>query len=461
MRTITTLLLVGLFGSASVAQDWPVSGPFDRRRESIADREASNPFRSELQRAIQPGMDIIVGVAKTNIDVDGKSITTTVAGEVYPAKRVENDWIWIDFGWIHRNDVLPLAKAAEYFTSKIERQPTALAYLVRGAALSQEGKSDKAFADFDVALKLEPRNAVAYLCRGRARAIKLEIEQAIADYTRALALDGTLGDALITRGSLYCDQQLFQEGIRDFTTLIKLTPRDARAYILRATAWGELNDADNEFADANTAITLLPSSDMAFSLRADAYGLKGDKDRAIADYSEALRLNPRDVDNLIARALIWEKKGALEKAIADVTRAIEISPYSAMAYTNRGWIRVSQEKYAEALADFERTTELSPNSAGAWGNKAWLLATCAQDNFRNGGKALEAATKACDLTKWNDSSSLETYAAAKAELGDFAEAVKRQTQALQLSPPDLKPKAEARLKLYQAGRPCRGEEAKP
>lgn len=446
MRANWTLLLVGL-GCASV----------------VAPEGRAQPDRAAqaLSATIEPEKDVIVRVARANLELQGQPIARTVAGTVFPARRVEKNWVWIDFGWIRRDDVLPLDGAVEYFTEQIRRRPTALGYLVRGAALSRQGEDDKALADFQAALRLEPRNAVVYLARGQARAALGQTDEALADYTQALVLDAALGEALMARGSLHCDRRAFQDGIRDFTALIKLAPRDARGYILRATAWGELDDADHELADASAAIALLPTSDMAYALRADAYRLKGDHQRALADYTEALRLNPLDVDNRVARALIWEQQGELEKAIADVDRAIEISPYSVMAYTNRGWMRVAQGRFAEALADFDKTIELSPHSAGAWNNKAWLLATCEQDSIRNGAGALAAATKACELTEWNDSSSLETFAAAKAELGDFAEAVRRQTDAVRLSPPELKAKAELRLKLYQEGKPCRGEAAKP
>jgi len=450
MRRIWILWFVGLACATVLAHAQQVNQP-----QAFRDTEPAPGV------SVQPGMDIVVGVAKATIEIDGQPIASTLAGQVFPAIRVEKDWIWIEFGWLRRSDVLPFDTAVEYFTPRIQRQPTVTSYLVRGAVLSRQGEFDKALADFEAALKLEPRNPVVYLRRGQVRLAVGQDDQALADYTQALSLDPVLIDALITRGSFYCDHQAFQEGIRDYTAVIKLAPRDARGYLLRATAWGELKDADQELADASAAIKVLPSSYLAYTIRAGAYQLKGDNDRALVEYTEALRLKPDDIDNLIARAWIWEQKGDLEKSLADLNQAIEFSPYDTMALTNRGWIRVSQGKFSEAMADFDKTIELGPMSAGAWGNKAWLLATGAEDRFRNGSKALEAAIEACELTEWKDSHSLEVYAAAKAELGDFEEAVQHQTKAVELSPSDLKAKAELRLKLYQEGKPCRGEAAKP
>ena len=71
---------------------------------------------------------------------------------------------------------------------------------------------------------------------------------------------------------------------------------------------------------------------------------------------------------------------------------------------------------------------------------------------RDGKKAAQLAKKACDLTQNKDPGCLDTYAAALAESGDFAEAVK--TQSLVVADATLEPthraEAQARLDLYKS-----------
>ena len=76
--------------------------------------------------------------------------------------------------------------------------------------------------------------------------------------------------------------------------------------------------------------------------------------------------------------------------------------------------------------------------------------------LRDGKKAVELAIEACELTRWKEAYCLETLAAAYAETGDFASAVKWQTKAIELEA-DAKEKDEyqARLKLYQEKKPFR------
>ena len=63
---------------------------------------------------------------------------------------------------------------------------------------------------------------------------------------------------------------------------------------------------------------------------------------------------------------------------------------------------------------------------------ARILGTCHEANFRNGKWAMAEATRACELTRWQDPDCLDTLAAANAEIGDYDAAIKWQTQAIKL-----------------------------
>jgi hypothetical protein len=67
-----------------------------------------------------------------------------------------------------------------------------------------------------------------------------------------------------------------------------------------------------------------------------------------------------------------------------------------------------------------------------------------------------SATRACELTGWKNAGVLDTLAAASAEAGDFASAVKWQTRAIELLPGQERNKdLRSRLDLYQHQQPYR------
>ena len=77
--------------------------------------------------------------------------------------------------------------------------------------------------------------------------------------------------------------------------------------------------------------------------------------------------------------------------------------------------------------------------------------------MRDGKSAIKAAQKACELSKWKDWRYIDTLAAARAEAGEFDQAISYENQALALATdqPDLVRKAKERLQLYQQHKPYR------
>src|SRR5262249_23655202 len=95
--------------------------------------------------------------------------------------------------------------------------------------------------------------------------------------------------------------------------------------------------------------------------------------------------------------------------------------------------------------------------ADAYSNLAWVLATCPEEKVRDGKKALDYATTACELTSWKASYMLATLSVAYAELGQFDEAIRWQKRALE-SPSYEKAEGDQprrRLRLFEGRIPYR------
>jgi len=147
-------------------------------------------------------------------------------------------------------------------------------------------------------------------------------------------------------------------------------------------------------------------------------------------------------------------------AMIDYAKAIELKPDFAEVYNNRGTLRGIMGKYDLALHDLTRAIELKPEDARSHDNLAWFMSTCPDPKFRNADRAMPSAIKACELLRWGDFHSLATLAAAHAAGGEFAEAVKWQTKALELTPAASKSELGSRLELYQSGKPYHQEPQK-
>src|SRR5581483_9780679 len=71
-------------------------------------------------------------------------------------------------------------------------------YFQRALAREKKGDIEGALADYDVVIRLDPRNAAAYNNRGDMRFRRHELDRALADFEEAIRLDPGLAAAYYT-----------------------------------------------------------------------------------------------------------------------------------------------------------------------------------------------------------------------------------------------------------------------
>jgi serine/threonine protein kinase len=136
-----------------------------------------------------------------------------------------------------------------------------------------------------------------------------------------------------------------------------------------------------------------------------------------------------------------------------------VSTFATLGETQQGAGQIK-----EARQSFEEGIKIEPNSTRLLRDLAWLLATSSDNSARDGRRAAELATKACELSEWKDPVCLDTLAAACAEAGQFEDAVRWQKKALEH--PEAFPGGEfaegkLRLTLYESGKPYHESKSEP
>jgi tetratricopeptide (TPR) repeat protein len=99
--------------------------------------------------------------------------------------------------------------------------------------------------------------------------------------------------------------------------------------------------------------------------------------------------------------------------------------------------------------------KIQPEDSGLLNNLAWVLATSPEDELRDGQRALELATKACELTDYEEAHILSTLASTYAELGDFDTAVKWSEKAVEAGEGETKNQLKEELESYREQKPWR------
>jgi len=247
----------------------------------------------------------------------------------------------------------------------------------------------------------------------------------------------------------------FDAALDDFCEAIEIDPKLAQAYNSRGRVYGSRGDYEKAINDFDLALQLDPRLEEAYYSRGRVFAARGDNANAIADYSAALKINPYDAQAYFYRGSAYGTQENYNLAIADFNMAIQFDPKLGQAYHLRGGAYKAKGDYVKALKDYTQTLKLEPKNGEAYNDRAWLLATCPDATVRNGAQAVADATEACALSNWKNPATIDTLAAACAEAGDFASAVKWETKCLAF--PDLDPTAAAdansHLAVYQAHRP--------
>jgi tetratricopeptide (TPR) repeat protein len=289
----------------------------------------------------------------------------------------------------------------------------------------------------------------------------IDPDRAIHHCTRAIR-SGKLSqeDLAITynnRGSVYDDKGQYDRAIQDYDQAVRLDPNYANAYNNRGIAYANKGQYDRAIQEYNQGLSLDPDDAIAYNNRGNAHADKGQYDRAIQDFNQAIRLDPDYAYAYNNRGSIYNAKRQFDRAIQDFNQALRLDPDYAYAYNNRGNAYERKGQYDRAIQDYTQVLRLDSANSWSLNSLAWLLATVANGRYRDGPAAVRYSERAIAL---NDIPTFRgTLAAAYAEAGRYADAVREQERAIaQLRAAgrdDEVADYRGRLDLYRQGRPYR------
>ncbi len=118
---------------------------------------------------------------------------------------------------------------------------------VRGDIYRKQKDFSKAMADYDQAVKIDPKFADVYDSRGYLYALQGLYDAALADCNNAVKLNPKSSTAFAHRGYVYAKKYRIAEAAIDFRTAVELDPRNfIAAYNLKAVYSDDEEDEDGQ-----------------------------------------------------------------------------------------------------------------------------------------------------------------------------------------------------------------------
>jgi tetratricopeptide (TPR) repeat protein len=328
----------------------------------------------------------------------------------------------------------------------------------RGFQASTQGGWDRAISEYGESIRINPGAAEAFFNRATCYSRKNDWKNTILDCTEVIRLNPKHFKAYHWRGVANRTEGNYEAAFADFTKAIEFRPGYPRAFYDRGLTYRLSSNLPNAIADFTQAIE---GGLNAFAERGYVRAQSGDFNRASADLTEAIRRSPKVASFYVYRAWLFERQNKLLEAIVDLGEAIRLEPRNASHYTRRAFYYHSIGDYGDAIADDNQALKIDDRCVNAHNGLAWILATCPEEQYRDGALALGHALKAVEFGEGKNLAYIGTLAAAYAEVGNFEQAVSWARKFLQSNPPEenVEP-ARLRLSLYEQKKVYREEKGK-
>ncbi len=289
---------------------------------------------------------------------------------------------------------------------------------------------EKAVEDFKTWLASDEKNIEAYHEVARSLAALEKYKEAIEIMDDAVKLDEESTKSLLLRAQLNLLGKTYDAAVEDATKALKLDRKLFTARLIRAQALFDKGEYDDALEDVDQVLQEEPNVLAGINLRFEINLQKGDFGEAIKDLKVLADLAPTNIGFQLQLAQLYTADDQPRRAIRIYNRVLsaietdseEANEVRKLILRGRGDARLSLGQHKEAIEDYTKAMEIDPNDDGVLNNLAWVLATSPVDELRDGKKAIELATKACEATEYKRPHILSTLASGFAEAGDFEKA---------------------------------------
>jgi len=210
-------------------------------------------------------------------------------------------------------------------------------------------------------VKKYPSVSVAYTNRGQAYVVGGEYDKACADLDRALRLDPRDQEAFLNRGTIRLLQGAYDQALRDYARTLRLNPLYAEAYSNCGNVFLRKKEYETAMSYYGRALAINPHLSLSHYHLGEILSIQGKYGQALREFQDCLRDDPSDADAYNECGKIYRIQKDFNRALSCFTAALAMNPRSPEAYYNRGTVYVFLADDEKAVRDFDAALALRPD----------------------------------------------------------------------------------------------------
>ncbi|GAB4403314.1 MAG: hypothetical protein OHK003_31150 [Anaerolineales bacterium] len=250
-------------------------------------------------------------------------------------------------------------RAAQLYSADIDRKPDDINnYLARAGCYLAIGQRERALADVDRALKLNPNHLFALELRGEIHMLNKDYDTASTYFAKAQQLNPSWAVPYFDQASLLMERGEIQPALENFNKAVALQPRMPLFYIIRSLAHFKAGDLNSAHHDQDVAVGISPEEALVM-VDVNLMVYEDNLDWARNFYGRILDKNPRNALALqgLAEACLINRE--FDSAVTFFSRALELNPREARLRLGRGKAYLELNETEKAQADFERVSAMT------------------------------------------------------------------------------------------------------
>ncbi|NOX53391.1 MAG: tetratricopeptide repeat protein [Planctomycetes bacterium] len=261
----------------------------------------------------------------------------------------------------------------------------------------------------------------------------------------------------VQKGDRYALEGRYELAEEEFRKAIELNPTRPTPYRL----WGVMLLSQGKHREAEQrfrkAIELQGDNKLAYWNLAKVMALTGREQEAIRTYRRAIELDPYLAPARIDFAKLLLRMGRVDQAIEQLKQAAKAEPGNPRPFTLLGQFYLEQGELHKAALAFNAALKRDPQHVESLHRLAEILIANPGSELYDPKLALQSATKACELTRYEDPRLLLTLSQCFAAVGMETDAVSSATAALRRAEAaqqnELAAKIRSTLERFKSGLP--------